>query len=438
MYKLSHLSNGLKLIAIPQKGTKTATVLVVVGTGSKYEERNNSGISHFLEHLFFKGTKKRPTTLAISSEIDSIGAEFNAFTSKEYTGYWVRGDASKIAVSFDVLSDILLNSKFDMREAEREKGVIIEEMNMHKDDPRSNIDDLFEHLLYGDTPAGREILGTKESVRAMRRVDFLHYVKTQYTAQNTVIVVAGNLSARIERLAEKYFGQAEWMKRGLNFKEKVAVAEIQEKQQTVIGYKKTDQAHLMLGVRAFPYGHKEQAALRVLSVILGGSMSSRLFINLRERRGLAYYIYTNRESYSDSGYLSAQAGVPVDKVKESIQIILAEFAKIKKTLVPAAELKRVKDYLRGKMAIQLEASDEMANYFARIACLSLTTNRLKGRGLSPEDIETPEQMLRRIDRVTAADVRRVAREIFVDEKLNLAIIGPFGNKEDFTALLKII
>lgn len=437
MFKLSQLSNGIKLITVPQKGTKTATVLVMVGTGSKYEDEKTAGISHFLEHLFFKGTKKRPTSLKISSEIDSIGAEFNAFTSKEYTGFWVRGDASKIMVGFDVLSDILLNSKFDAKEIERERGVVIEEMNMRNDEPSSVIDDLFEKLLYGDVPAGRDVIGSKETVAAMRRADFLRYVKAQYTSHNIVITLAGNISSQTEKLAERYFGGKAWQARGAEFHEKEMIRESQKKASVVTQYKKTDQAHLMLGVRAYPFGHDNRAALRVLSVILGGSMSSRLFTSLRERHGLAYYIYANRENYTDSGYLAAQAGVRIEKVDQAIEIILAEFAKLKNTLVPAAELKRVKDYLRGKMAIQLEASDEMANYFARVSVMALTVNRASERGLLASDLETPEQMLRQIDKVTAADIRRVARDIFVDDKLNLAIIGPYRNGADFEKLLKI-
>ena len=302
MYKVTKLKNGLRLITAPMKGTKTATVLVMVGTGSKYENKNISGVSHFLEHLFFKGTKKRPNTLAISMELDAIGAEFNAFTGKEYTGYYVKSDTTKIEIALDVVSDMLLNSKFDAREMEREKGVIIEELNMYLDNPLMYIEDVFERCLYGNTPAGRDTIGTKETISSFKRQDLVNYLNSQYSTNNTTVLLTGNFGSQVKmtKLVEKYFANPKFNKRGQKFKEKQAVKENQNKPQALTHYKKTDQAHISLGVRTNRYGSKDSHIIRLLSVILGGSMSSRLFINLRERQGLAYYVRTSTESYSET------------------------------------------------------------------------------------------------------------------------------------------
>lgn len=413
MPKIQNLKNNLRYIAIPVKGTKTATILVIVGTGSKYENRENNGISHFLEHIFFKGTRKRPSTLALSSELDSMGAEFNAFTSKEYTGYWIKADAEKLGQATEIVSDMFLNSKLDQKEIDREKGVIIEEMNMYRDNPMHYIEDLFEELLYGDTPAGRDTLGTKENISGFKRDDFLDYLKSQYGAENTIVCVAGNVGImnyelRITNLLNKHFSKI----KKSDFKNKEKVIERQKEPASRIFYKKTDQAHLSLGVRAFPVGHKYEHILRFISILLGGSMSSRLFIELRERKGLAYYVKTGAEFYTDSGYLTTQAGVPVDKVKESVEIILNEYKKLKIDLVPAKELKKIKDLFKGRLALQLEASDDVASWYARQIVLR-------------EKILTPDEYIKKMQSVTSVQIKRVAEEIFVNEKLNFAVIGPY-------------
>lgn len=433
MYKQFKLRDGLTLITAPVKGTKTVTVLVIVGTGSKYEDRKNNGISHFLEHMFFKGTKKRPTTLAISGELDAVGAEFNAFTSKEYTGYYVKADAAKTELALDVVSDILTNSKFDSEEIEREKGVIVEEINMYQDNPMMFIEDVFESLLYGDTPAGRDTAGTKENVKQFRRDTFLSYFNAQYQAKNTIVCLAGNMNDAVTKKVEKYFSKFSDSHRAADFQEKRAVRVAQTAPAVKLHFKKTDQAHLSLGVHTYRYGDKREAAARLLAIILGGSMSSRLFTEVRERRGLAYYVRTQNEPYTDVGYLTTQAGVQLDKIEEAIEVILSEYAKLKKELVSGAELKRVKDLVKGRVTIQLEASDDVAEWYGRQAVLKLTQQREKIDG---DQIITPEEYFRKISRVTAAEIRAVAREIFVPEKLNLAVIGPFKDNQKFMKLLK--
>ncbi len=437
MLKQLSLANGLKLITSPMRGTKTATILVMVGTGSKYENRKNSGVSHFLEHLFFKGTIKRPTTLAISSELDGIGAEFNAFTGKEYTGYWVKADALKIELAFDIVSDMLFHSKFDAGEIERERGVIIEEFNMYLDNPMMHIEDVFEKCLYGDTPAGRDTIGTKKTILNLSRPDFVSYLNSQYSAVNTVVCAAGKIDkkSKILALAKKYFTADEFKQRGKNFAEKVAVVENQLRPAVKLHYKKSDQAHLSLGVRTFGYNHKDKLIAKMIAVILGGSMSSRLFINLRERQGLAYYVRTEAESYTDSGYLTARAGVPVAKIEKAIKIILNEYKKLTKILVAAEELKRSKDLIFGRSAIQFEASDNLANWYGRQAIMSGAIRRCNEK--EKIMIASPEAYLKKIRSISALDIRRVAKDIFVNQGLNLAVIGPYRDEKKFEKFLKL-
>ena len=432
MYKQTTLNNGLTLITAPVKGTKTVTILVTVGTGAKYEDRRLNGISHFLEHMFFKGTKKRPTPFAVASGADAIGGEFNAFTSKESTSYYMKVDAAKTEQAVEMLADMLTNSLFNAAELEREKGVIMEEINMYYDNPMMHIEDVFEDLMYGDTPAGWSTAGKKEVVAKFTRKDFVDYYSSQYQLKNTLVIAAGDINSKTTKLIEKYFTDFSRSHNFGVFKEKERVALKQHQPRLKMEFKQTDQAHLSLGVHSYPYGHKKEAALKILGIILGGSMSARLFMELREKRGLAYYVRTESEPYSDCGYLTSRAGVPVARTEEAIKVILDEYGKLKKALVPKDELQRVKDMIRGKITIQLEASDDVANWYSRQAVLDLTQARAGAKGAG---IETPEQFFREIDKVTPAEIRAVAREIFVPENLNLAIIGPFKDENSFRKLL---
>jgi len=405
-YKINVLSNKLPLVSVPIKGAAAATALIIVKTGSKYENRANNGLSHFLEHMFFKGTLQHPNTLALASELDSLGGEYNAFTSKEYTGYWIKVASAKLKFGLDIISDMLLNSKFSAEEIEREKGVIIEELNMYEDNPLMHVEEVFENCLYGDTPAGWETIGTKKNIQGFTREDFTSYLESQYGAKSMYVILAGGFNKADEQKAAQLFSKFKIN----NWKNKLKVIEKQTKPQLKIVSKKTDQVNLSLGVRAYPVGHPQEFKVKLLSIILGGSMSSRLFINLRERHGLAYYVRTSMETYSDSGYLTTQAGVPSSKTEAAIKIILEEYKKITKDLVSSTELKRAKDLLQGKSLLQMEASDNVATWYARQAILR-------------KKMMTPKEFLTQIKKITALDLRDTAKKIFVNQGLNLAIIG---------------
>ena len=426
MFKKNKLDSGLEIISAPISGTKTTTILFMAATGSRFEAKAISGVSHFLEHLFFKGTVKRPNTLAISSELDRVGGEYNAFTGKEYTGYYVKVESGQLELALDVLSDMLLNSKFAAEEIEREKGVIMEELNMYLDNPLYYIEDLFEQCLYGDTPAGRDTIGTKESIANFSREKILNYFNSQYNASQAILCLAGNVKPSAVKLTQKYFKKFS----GKKYQEKIITDDKQIRPNLVLHYKKTDQAHLSLGVRALPYAHTDEPAAKLLAMILGGSMSSRLFIELRERNGLAYYVRTHDEAYTDSGYLTTQAGVPVLKLNQAVKIILSQYKKLTEELVRPEELNRVKQCLIGRTALQLESSDSVASWYGRQAIL--LKEQKKGQA-----VLTPEKYFTQLKKVSAADIRRVAKKIIVGNRLNLAVIGPYREKGELGKMLHL-
>lgn len=421
MFKKNTLENGLRIITVPLKNTQSVTVLVLVGTGSKYETKEVNGISHFVEHMFFKGTRKRPNTLKIAETLDRVGGFYNAFTSKEITGYWAKVDSQHLNLALDWVSDILLNSKFEEKEMVKEKKVIIEEINMYLDMPMSYVHDLWERLLYGDQPAGWMITGEKETVAKIKRKNILGYLKNHYLAKNIIVCVAGNINSKItERKIKKYFRK---IKTAIP-KTKLKTIEKQGRSQSLIHFKETDQTHFCLGVRGYDLFHPLRHAQVVLATILGGNMSSRLFISVREKAGLCYYIRTSPENMTDTGYLVTQSGVDHKNVEKAIGLILKEYKIFKNKKVEESELQKAKDYLKGNLILSLESSDAQAGFYA-------------GQELLEGEILTVKEKLREIDKVTAIDIQKVAKEIFNPQKLNLALIGPFKDKSKFGKLLKI-
>jgi predicted Zn-dependent peptidase len=397
------------------------TVLVLVGTGSKYEEKEENGISHFLEHMYFKGTKKRPTSKIIAETLDKVGGIYNAFTSEEYTGYFAKVAVPHFDLALDWVSDIFLNSTLPEKEIEKEKGVVIEEIKMRYDHPMEYVQVLWSRLLYGDQPAGWDVAGTEETVSKITRKKLLAYREKQYVAKNTIVALAGNFEekAAVEKI-KKYFSK---IKKG-EPRKKQRVIEKQREPEVLLHFRETDQTHLCLGVRTFNLFHPKRYAQDLLAVILGGMMSSRLFEKIRTKLGLAYYIVTETEMNPDTGFLVTRAGLDNKRVEKGILAILEEYEKISKEKVPLSELKKAKDYLKGKTTLLLESSDAKAFFYA-------------GQELLEKKILTPKQIFEKIDRVSQNDLLSLAREIFRPEKLNLALIGPFKEKEKMKKLLKL-
>ena len=421
MFKKTTIKNGLRIITVPQKNTQSLTVLVLVGTGSKYEKKEINGISHFLEHMYFKGTKKRPSTIAIAETLDKVGGIYNAFTAEEYTGYFAKIALSHFDLALDWVSDIFLNSTLPEKEVEKEKGVIIEEINMRQDHPIEYIQILWSKLLYGDQPAGWDIAGTKESVADMTRGKLIDYMKKQYVASNTIVSIAGNFNESLAIKKVKEFFSKIKTRKSI---EEPKVVERQQKPNLLLHFRETDQTHLSLGVRSFNLFHPKRYAQDLLAIILGGMMSSRLFIEVRCKLGIAYYINTNSEANPDTGFLSTQTGLDNKNVEKGILTILKEYKKISQKKVPISELKKAKDYLNGKTMLLLESSDAQASFYA-------------GQELLENKILTPKEIFAKIDKITQDDILKVAQEIFRPEKLNLALIGPFKDKKTFEKLLKI-
>jgi predicted Zn-dependent peptidase len=414
------LKNGLRVITVPMKDNPTVTVLVLVEAGSKYEEKKVNGISHFLEHMCFKGTIKRPKGVDISKELDALGSQYNAFTAQEYTGYYAKSDARHFEQIFDLVSDIYLNSTFPEAEMQKEKGVIIEEINMYEDMPQRHVQDLMMKLLYGDQPAGWNIAGEKKNILNMKRDDFVTYKNQHYLPEATVLVVAGQVGEeQVMKEVDKIFGVVESGKKS----QKVKVKDIQSKPEVLVNFKKTDQTHFVLAVRTYDLFDKQNVVLSVLGGILGGGMSSRLFVKLREEMGVGYYVRAYNDSYTDHGFFEISAGVDNKRIDEVLRAVLLECAKLKTELVSEEELNKVKECLIGNMKLSLESSDDIANFYG-------------GQELLKREIKSAEEKAKEIRTVTSEQIRDLANDIFKDTKLNLALIGPFKEKAKFLKILK--
>ena len=406
--------NGLRVITVPMKDNPTVTVLVLVEAGSKYEEKKLNGVSHFLEHMCFKGTEKRPKAIDITRELDGLGSQYNAFTSHEYTGYYAKADSKHFKQIFDVVSDIYLNSTFPEAEIEKEKGVIIEEINMYEDMPHRHVQDLIMKVLYGDQPAGWSIVGEKENILAMKRGDFVNYKKNHYVPSATTVVVAGNIKEKdVLKEAEKVFGNLKKTKKGGKSK----TLDTQKSPSVLIKNKQTDQTHFVLATRSFGIFDRKNPTINILSTILGGGMSSRLFQKLREEMGVGYYVRSYNDPFTDHGFFQVSAGVDNKRFEEVLRVCLDECKKLALEEVSAEELARAKEFLIGNTKLSLESSDDIANFFG-------------SQELLKKKIENLDVKIEATRKVSAKQVQKLAQEIFKTQNLNLAVIGPFDPKQD--------
>jgi len=421
MYEKTKLPNGLTIVTQEIAGVESATVIVLVGAGSRYENKNNNGMAHFLEHIFFKGGEKYTSSEEVAKAIDEVGGEFNAFTGKEYAGYYVKVDATHIQKAYDVLSDMLLKPSFSADDLERERGVILQEYEMYQDMPVYQVGWDFENALFGDQPLGWDQIGRKEFIAKVTKTEMLDFRNQLYTPENCVIAVAGAVKhAEVLENIQKYFDfenikkNLEWLK----FDGKI------KHQPIHIHAKKTEQAHLILGMRALDTFDKRKQVQAVLATILGGGMSSRMFLNVREKRGLCYSIHTSADTYFDTGTLSTYAGVPPQRFDEAVTAILEEYRRIAEETVEAKELAKVKEFLKGKLTLSLEDSENVAH-------------SLGSQELLKKEIKTPAEIKAKIDAVTAEEVQTLARELFIPANVCLTVIGPFeGREKDFSKLLK--
>jgi predicted Zn-dependent peptidase len=419
VYERHTLSNGLRVLTAPLGHAKSVACYIMLAAGSRYENASNRGIAHFAEHMFFKGTERRPTARDLSMEVDTIGGEFNAFTSKEFTGYYIRCAGEQRDTALDVLVDMLRNSKFDADELEREKGVIVEEMNMYVDTPRDYVSSVYEELLFGENPLGWETLGTKETIRAATRETFLDYLGEWYTPPRIVVGVSGAVGDNLLPTLERLIGDMSGDDAGTPAP---ASVERSADPQVRLHRKDSDQANVCLGVPSYPLAHPDRYALQLLGTILGTGMSSRLFLEVRERRGLAYYVYALNSPFTDAGTLFSQAGVDLNRAEEAVEVIATEFRKLADEVVPAQELEKARALAKGRFVLQTESPNGLIMF-------GLRREVLEGRAAEPEDV------LAGLDAVTAEDVQRVAQDVIGSQGMRCAVIGPFDDASVFEKLL---
>jgi len=425
--KRQTLANGLRTVLVPMEGVKSLTVLAMVGVGSRYEEKKYSGISHFLEHMVFKGSAKWPQALDLSQTVDGIGADFNAFTGKEYTGFYVKAASRHVELALDVLTDMLYTPKLRTSDIEREKGVIVEEINMYNDLPQRKVGDLFDQAMYGDVGLGRRIDGDKEAVLGFDRADFKKHLETWYGLDNTCFVVAGDgdvvENGKILKLIEKYTSKGEGY--GETTEEKKVGFEEHGEVQVAVHTKESDQAHLVMGFPTFSMHHPDRYVLSVLGTILGGNMSSRLFTEVREKRGLAYYARVDVDRFQDTGALAAAEGVDINRVDEAVEVTMKVFSDVTRdgqNGVSPEELTRAKEYLSGSLVLSMEGSRNTAQFWAMKEVLG-------------DEVIGPEEVLKRVRAVKHEDVVRVAREIIDPGKMVFSLVGPVDDGGRFEKLL---
>lgn len=417
-FKLKKLKSGLRVLIVPMPSLSSVTSTIWVATGSRNEDKKVNGISHFLEHMVFKGSAKRPTAREISTAVDSIGGEFNAGTSKDWTNFYIKSGSNNIETAFDVLSDMVLNPILSAEEIEREKGTIVEEIKMYEDTPMYRIGDVFEQLMFKGGPLGWDIAGTEETVRGVKRNDFVKYRDTHYHPDNMLITVTGNVTeAKVDKLVEKYFGTLKKSKSEFVSK-KFEVT--QTKPRFLLHSKKKEQAHLIFGFYSEGRGYKDRFAQSILSAILGGGMSSRLFIEVRERRGLAYSVRTSIDRYNEVGYISTYAGVDPKKADEAVKIIADQCYGLASGKYPISkdEFNKAKEFLKGHLALVLEDTKDVSTFFGEQA-------------LFLDEVITPETVYKQIDQVKVEEVMAQAKKLFVSKHANLAMIGPYKDGKKF-------
>ncbi len=426
---IDELPSGLTIIRVPMASIESVTVLALVNTGSRYEPKKWWGVSHFLEHMVFKGTANYPDAHALSSAVDAVGARFNAFTSKEFTGYYVKAASTKVRLALDVVSDMLLTPKLLQEDIDREKGVIVEEINMYSDMPASHISNLFEQMFFSEEGLGHDVIGTKESVTGLTKADFEEYLKKWYGLKNVVLILSGDekvlKDADTLKLIEKLFAKGNPGERHAESFTKHLGKDVVLSKKLHVEHRETEQAHFVLGFPAIDRNNKYRHALTLLSVILGGGMSSRLFTEVREKRGLCYYVHTDAEFYHDVGTFGGSAGVDPKRVDEAAEVTIAEFMAVVngKKPITEAELHKAKEFVSGKFVLDLEDSESVAQYFGM-------------KKLLLNQVETPEELMEKYMAVTLEDVNHIAKEVIKADELRFAIIGPFKDAKRFEKLVR--
>lgn len=417
------LKNGLEVLCVPHPTTQTVTIMVYVKVGSRYETKSLNGASHFIEHLMFKGTKRRPTSLHITKELDRYGAEYNAYTGKDLTVYYIKIDAAKTALAIDLLHDMIFKSTYEAAEMDRERSVIVEEINMYEDNPSSLMEDLLEEIVFPDHPLGWNIAGPKENIRTITREQLIEYRDTHYVPSRTTIVVAGNIAKDMQDQLQKTFGKVHEGAKALDHGYLPFVPPVRKSPTVIHREKKTEQIQLGLAFPGYAYGDRHVPAARFLGMILGGSMSSRLFTEVREKRGLCYSINASHQSLEDTGVFSISAGLERARLEAAVQVIWGELRRLAKDGVTRSELAYAKDHLRGKMLIHFEDSASQGDWYGK-------------QWVFQRRLQTPAERLEEMDLVKAKEIQAIAKELFVPERLSASLVGPFEERSHVERLFE--
>lgn len=420
MFHKTRIDNGLRLINCEMPHARSASVAVFVGVGSCHEQACLSGISHFIEHMLFKGTDHRPSGKEISESIEGVGGILNAEAGKEMTVYWAKVPSPHFPLAISVIADIILHSKFQAEEIEKERRVIVEELNMLMDTPPEWVDILFDQVMWEDQPLGRDIAGTKETVSRLSRDDILDFLQTHYTPFNAVVSVAGPLPKEyVEQVVWDAFGK--WNTSPNSFLSSMNIPTAGPRLK--VEYKETEQAHLCLGVPGYSYMHPDRFALDLLNVVLGEGMSSRLFQEIRERRALAYDVQSYVHHYRDVGSSVIYAGVEPAGIESAIAAILEQLERLKEP-IPEEELAKAKELWKGRMVLRLEDTRSIASWTG-------------GQELLLNHILTVDDVIRIVDEIPSSAINQIASELFRTEHLHLAVVGPFKDETKFARVLHL-
>ena len=421
LYQKTTLPNGLRVLTAPMPHTRSVAVSIYVGAGSRYEKRAQAGLSHFVEHLCFKGTERRPTPQEISQAIDGVGGIINAGTDRELTVYYCKVASPHFELALDVLADLVRRPLFAPAELEKERRVILEELATVADSPSQQVDVLLDETLWPDQPLGRDVAGSEASVNGLSRKVMVNYLHRQYVPNNVVVSVAGAVSQeQVVDLVARALGDwppgapGGWL----------PAVNGQRGPRAAVKYKATEQAHLSLAVHGLPLQHPDRYALSLLSVILGGGMSSRLVQELRERRGLCYDVHSYVSYFQDAGALAVYAGVAPARAREALVALLAELARLRDERVPEEELARAKELAKGRLLLRMEDTRAVSDWLG-------AQELLAGR------IRTADEVVHHIDAVTEEDLGRLARQLLVSDQLNLAVVGPYRTDRRFLSLLHL-
>jgi predicted Zn-dependent peptidase len=412
------LTGGARLLTAPMPDRASVSVVLMLSVGSRFEEDRIGGVSHFVEHLFFKGTRRRPTAKDIAEAIEGVGGVMNASTDKELTVYWTRVPEDRVELAIDVLFDIVSDSQFAPSDIERERMVILEELKMYLDQPQDYVHSLFEQIMWPGHPLGRDIIGTVESVSKTTRDDLVSYVGGHYRLPNLVVGLAGAFDPDA---AQRMISSRLALPQGVNGAVYVPAPPALERPAVLLHSKDTEQAHICLGTRAVSYLDPDRYALDLLNTILGEGMSSRLFLEIREKRGLAYDVHSYSSKHSDGGYFAVYLGVDPKKAEEAVDAVLAELSAIAEKPVPETELTKAREFTKGRLRLGLESTNSLASWLSQ-------------QELLMDEIRTVDEVIARYSAVTAADLQRVAKRV-LQQPLQMAVIGPFSSDAQFRSAI---